>query len=164
MTRRSIDKLRELYLCLSPTRQDLTQGQWPEGRSTSQESYICVCLPPDRTWHKVNDPKVDRQAKRAIFVSFSHQTGLDTRSMTRRSIDKPRELYLCLSPTRQDLTQGQWPEGRSTSQESYIYVCLPPDRTWHKVNDPKVDRQAKRAIFVSFSHQTGLDTRSMTRR
>ena len=21
--------------------------------------YICLCLPPDRTWHKVNDPKVD---------------------------------------------------------------------------------------------------------
>ena len=20
---------------------------------------ICLCLPPDRTWHKVNDPKVD---------------------------------------------------------------------------------------------------------
>ena len=22
-------------------------------------SDICLCLPPDRTWHKVNDPKVD---------------------------------------------------------------------------------------------------------
>ena len=21
--------------------------------------YICLCLPPDRTWHKVNEPKVD---------------------------------------------------------------------------------------------------------
>ena len=20
---------------------------------------ICLCQPPDRTWHKVNDPKVD---------------------------------------------------------------------------------------------------------
>ena len=20
---------------------------------------ICLCLPPDRTWHKVNDPRVD---------------------------------------------------------------------------------------------------------
>ena len=24
-----------------------------------QGSYICLYLPPDRTWHKVNDPKVD---------------------------------------------------------------------------------------------------------
>ena len=23
------------------------------------KQYICLCLPPDRTWHKVNDPKVD---------------------------------------------------------------------------------------------------------
>ena len=23
------------------------------------EKYICLCLQPDRTWHKINDPKVD---------------------------------------------------------------------------------------------------------
>ena len=24
-----------------------------------REEFICLCLPPDRTWHKVNGPKVD---------------------------------------------------------------------------------------------------------
>ena len=23
------------------------------------KSHICICLPPDRTWHKINDSKVD---------------------------------------------------------------------------------------------------------
>ena len=23
------------------------------------QAYICLSLPPERTWHKVNDPKVD---------------------------------------------------------------------------------------------------------
>ena len=28
-------------------------------QTTALLRYICLCLPPDRTWHKVNDPKVD---------------------------------------------------------------------------------------------------------
>ena len=42
-------------------------GQCPLGSKLTAYQYrrprnwgfICLCLPPDRTWHKVNDPKVD---------------------------------------------------------------------------------------------------------
>ena len=30
-----------------------------EGSPAEAEGFICLCLLPDRTWHKVNDPKVD---------------------------------------------------------------------------------------------------------
>ena len=50
-----------------------------------QGSFICLCLPLDRTWHKVNDPKVDysgdlrdgegraRASARALLVYAGHR-------------------------------------------------------------------------------------------
>ena len=76
-----------------------------------------------------------------LFVTSSHETGLDTRSMTKRSIiENERCICLSLPPTRQGLTQGQWPKGRLLKMRGvFVCHCLPSDRTWHKVNDPEVD-------------------------
>ena len=47
------------------------------------------------------------------------------------AIQGGQRCQCCLSPTR-------WWPSRSWGL-SYIFHCHPPDRTWHKVNDPKVD-------------------------
>ena len=37
----------------------MASNTWWILTSSAFQFNICLCLPPDRTWHKVNDPKVD---------------------------------------------------------------------------------------------------------
>ena len=86
-----LEKLRRLvvdiYLCLPPDR------TWYNVNNPKVDYLrwlvvdICLCLPPERTWYKVNNPKVDYLRRLVVeFISAFHQTGLDTRSITQRSI------------------------------------------------------------------------------
>ena len=95
------------------------------------------------------------------------------------------QQYLSLPPTRQDLTQGQWPEAQTLldyagqqgpvlskgvknaahspkgglAKTFWPQVCL----CWTMLAGIKANSKLiQSAIFVSASHQTGLDTRSMT--
>ena len=55
---------------------------------------LCYCFPPDRTWHNVNDPKVDYNGSLGEGTSWSSSSaGLWCSLPT-------RNLYLSLPPTR----------------------------------------------------------------
>ena len=102
----------DVCLCLL-TRQDLTQDQCPEGRLDISGIDVCLCLLTRQDFTQGQWPE-----------GRLNISGID--------------VCLCLL-TRQDLTQGQWPEGRLNISGIDVCLYLPPDRTWHKVNDPKVD-------------------------
>ena len=62
---------------------------------------------------RMPDGPKKKKKKQWAKPECSHPTGLDTRSMTWRSIKNVSFIwYLLLLPTRQDPTQGQWPEDR----------------------------------------------------
>ena len=91
-----------------------------------------------------------------IFVAASYQTGLDTRSMTQRSIkvgiSEGKGRAWVEARALLDYDAARPPEGEGLTASSLLLLdcahgngladichCLPPDRTWHKVNDLKVD-------------------------
>ena len=92
-------------ICHWPSGTDARQSAKKPLHEAATERYICLSLPPGRTWHKVNDSKVDYRKDLS-----EGKVGLDYAG--HRIISAMWVWYLSLHPTRQDLTQGQWPEGR----------------------------------------------------
>ena len=60
-------------------------------------------------------------------------------SSTRRWPSRSRE------PFGPKSSMEHWPSG-TDARQSYISHCLPPDRNWHKINDPKVDYSEERKV------------------
>ena len=141
-----------LYLSLPPTRQDLTQDQWPEGwllwefrwgkvglKPSWSSAYFVQCGPDEPRWSwtqiwvqaRTLDYSLNWTAKSSAIQGWRRcqYCSPPTRRWPNRNWgpfgpkstmeQKPfgtnvrqQITYLSLSPTRQDLTQGQWLEGR----------------------------------------------------
>ena len=93
------------------------------------KSGICLCLPPDRTWHKVTDLKVGfkcelRKEKFQILLDLAgHRLTLCHLSLMRVAGHGPKHgsKHSCLVIVwtgQESLFAGQWPSSRSKVREA----------------------------------------------
>ena len=155
--------------------------------------YICYWFPPDRTWHKVNDPKADYSGDlgewmvgheprlepcwsmllivpltamwaRWAKLILDPNLGQGTDAWLKLKVDSKVQCYTrgtkvsmlqlaYLKVVQPKLgafrprichwfrypIQHECKTAHPRPDKYDIYGCLPPDRTWHKVNELKAD-------------------------
>ena len=123
------------------------------------ECGICLYLPPDGIWHKVNDPKVGLKWGLGKVGSNlgSNPAGLcwSSAHLVQCEADEPSwtwtqtwvpawmlDYRLNWTKRSSAILAGKWLStevGPAKRPRSVICRCLPSDRTWHKVKSPKAD-------------------------